>query len=535
MNLYLQHEVYNAMRNFRLPQKVIQSDADGVTPTNPTSLIGRISRRKFVGYLLRCPGLIVGATVGINSGRGAPRVAVRVEEKPLLRFDQYGECDGVTDDSSAFVRVLKSLSSAGGGTVLLPPKKISFVLKSNQPMFTVPPNVRIEGSAGETQVILTSTGGSTQPRIFAKTNGDNIAISGLRLYREEDFPLVFFQVGAFTDLRITRCRLDGKKDRYPKQYAHGVSLDSSGAKSNIKIDRCSFTQLSFGLFQANSATGAVDNVAIDRCQFFRNHGDDLCFNAPKSVMRNIEVTNSDFRDNLSKSSANGFGVSLAHVVGAHVDRCHFENYYSQAIHIEDYSSNIKISDGTTIKSCGRGAGGGILIISGSSDITIAAQLDQTANSNALFAIAILAGNSGGTTAGGRPEVAPSRVTITPSASVRCGATYQGIFSENATDVNISAAKIIAAGSATGGTTWDSGSTGAGLFINGQYCVSSTTLISGFKYGIKSLNTRSPIVTRGQVRATISNCYVGILNPRSGAVDSGHAVLTDCVVPLGEPS
>ena len=73
-----------------------------------------------------------------------------------VNFANYGACDGTTNDTAAFTQALVDLSSAGGGTLVLPPKSIALTLNA-EPTFNIPANTKIVGTPGATKLLLTST------------------------------------------------------------------------------------------------------------------------------------------------------------------------------------------------------------------------------------------------------------------------------------------------------------------------------------------------------------------------------------------
>jgi hypothetical protein len=90
--------------------------------------------------------------------------------------------------------------------------------------------------------------------------------------------------------------------------------------------------------------------------------------------------------------------------------CTITGYASEAIHIEDWSTDITVTR-NTITASGTSFNGPILVISGSYNIKIAHNtIDASANSNSVPCINVLAGGSGNTP-GGRSVIAPSYVKI----------------------------------------------------------------------------------------------------------------------------
>ena len=451
-----------------------------------------------------------------------------VKGELVLNFADYGACNGSTNDRAALATALSVLASAGGGTLLLPPKTIAITPNAN-PTVTIPGNVSIVGTPGVTTISLTSADTSTD-FVFAGTSGDNVIIDGVKFVRNSDIKLVLFAPGAVNGFHLNRCIIDGRVDTYPTNYVNGISFDYGGNKSNITMKGCTVTKVRYALLQANATTYNCDTVVVDDCTFTQNYRDDVMLNAPNSTVTNVAVLNSRFYNNAFSSAGAGFGVDLAHVTGAVVRDCHFENYYNEAIHVEDYSTNVVIANNRLV-SCGTTRGGGILVITGCSNITIAGNvIDARSNTVAEYGIIVLMGGAG-TTPGGRPHIAPSQIHVSDNL-VLCGSSYSGIYVENVSDALIQGNRFIGAGTVTAGV-WNAGNTKAGIYIDGVRTAIQGNTVSGFYTGVRGpMSVRNALGNPGTVGSnTVSDCYIGILGITIGAVNITGNTLTNCVRPL----
>ena len=417
------------------------------------------------------------------------------------------------------------------------------------PAFDIPANVRIVGSPGKTAVLLSSTNDDAYVA-FAGSAGDNVTIEGIKLLRNTDCNMVFFYPGGHDGFHLENCVVDGRYSKNGKSV-HGLVLNRDGKKRHITINRCTITQVVFGVLQANDITADTDMIVVNDSIFFKNFGDDLGFNAPKASMTNVTVTSSRFIQNASTSTPAGYGVAFAHVINGLVRDCYFESYYNEAIHVEDHSSNIIIS-GNTLVTCGTDAEqtptdldrGGIVVTSGSSDIFITNNvLDHTANLNKLHGI-VIKNINGVVTAGGRPMVAPRKCLVSDNI-IKCGKNYQGIWIANVTDATVRGNRIAGAGNAVG-ADWDDGNSGSGIKIDGTGSAVDANTVSGFRYGIRGpvvddgevdqgvnvWNRRTALGNPGNVTGNrITDCYVGVVAVPAASLTISGNTLADCIRPM----
>ncbi|MCA9843204.1 MAG: right-handed parallel beta-helix repeat-containing protein [Dehalococcoidia bacterium] len=466
----------------------------------------------------------------------------------VVNFADYGACDGVTNDRAAFSTALSVLSSAGGGTLLLPPTDIAITLNA-LPTFNVPANTRIVGTPGATTLLLSSSNNAAYVA-FGGSAGNNVTFEGLRLVRNTDCTLMFFEPGPHSGFHIRNCILDGQRSTLPTYDVHGVSFNNnSGAKSNFTMRGCTVTGVKWGLLQANSITADYDNILIDDCTFTANYADDLGFNAPESDMTNVTVSNCRFVNNMAAATPAGYGVGLAHVVNAVVRDCYFENYYNEAIHLEDWCANVVVS-GNRIVTCGTDPStatytdrdrGGIVITSGCSDVVVSGNtLDHSANTNSLHGI-VVKELPAATTPGGRSDIPPFRVTISDNI-IQCGSDYQGMWITKLEDGVVRGNTIVGDGSVTGGAY--SGNDGFGMKISGGSCVIDANNVSGFRYGISapfidihnddagSWVGKQGLANRGVVGGNLlSDCYIGVVAVPSGRLNISGNTMANCVRPM----
>lgn len=449
--------------------------------------------------------------------------------------------DGVTDDTAAFTAALADLDTVGGGVLRLPPSDIAVTL-TDDPTFIIPGNTTIIGTPGVTRFLMNTNGAASSWRGFATTSGDNVHIIGVEFQRVEDCALVVLRPGGHTGFHLKDCRFDGQMSAYT-EVVHGISLDETGTKTTFSVKGCTFTDLRYGVLQSNATTATMSGFTVDDCDFIENQGDDLSFNAPNSLMERIVVSNCRFIDNQSDHYARGYPVSLAHVSDAVVRDCYFTNCNQEAIHLEDYCTNIVIS-GNRIHHVGQGdfattsgypnvdARNAICVVSGCTDVLVTGNIiDQRDNTNTLPAIEVRTKYTG-TTPGGRTEARPSRVTISDNI-ILCGDNYQGIWSSRCSDITIRGNQLYGSGVVTGGVYDDANKQWAIGVVGGRVTISDN-VVRGFKYGFggSELNSWWALGNPGVVTNNmVTDCYVGILAVTAGAVNISSNTMSNCVRPL----
>jgi hypothetical protein len=487
--------------------------------------------------LVAAPSAIGMAFPGIASGTAA-----------TLSFTDYGKCDGATDDGAAFAKALSDLNAAGGGTLLLPPKSIAITMSAT-PTFDIPANVRIVGTRGATTILLSSTNEAAYVA-FAGSAGDNVTFDGIKFVRNSNCTMMFFYPAGYDGFHLRHCVIDGQRATFANTV-HGFVLNRAGTKKNITLNNCVLTGTDYGLLQANHITDDVDTIVVDQCTFTGNYADDLEFNAPNSNMTNVTVSNCRFTNNLGTSTTASLGVGMAHVVNGVVRDCHFENYFSDAIHLEDYCENVVIS-GNQIITCATNPStttltdrerGGITVNHGCSGVVITGNaLDHTANQNSLHGI-VVKNLSGETTAGGRPAIEPRRITITDNI-IRCGGSYQGMWIVMVDDLVVRGNTVVGSGTVEGGI-WDRGNEGYGIKISGGSSAIEANVVSGFRYGLSgpfiSVNddvmnppwsARRALGNPGNVTGNLMrNCYIGVVAVPSGALTISGNTMFNCVRPM----
>lgn len=321
--------------------------------------------------------------------------------------DFGGTCDGVHDDRYALRNAMSYLAGLGGGVLNIPAGDCRIYQTAAVPYTYLPGNITIRGVGASSRLMLACEMPNGYNELF-RIKGDNITIEDVSLIRSTACSGVMINIFPNSNFTVSDVIIDGQSPTMTGTM-HGMVLANvaGGVYNNLTVANSTLRNLRFGLFQASAATTNVDGIYIDGSTFTGNGADDLEFNAPKGVMKNVFVRNSTFANNLSTAAASGFAVGFANVQNATVSGNTFNSYSYEPVHIEDRSSNIFIQGNrftnsfTTAKSWASH----VFIISDSHFITVQDNVfDSTGNTNRLQAV--YAGD------GGAGYAKPSDITIT---------------------------------------------------------------------------------------------------------------------------
>lgn len=318
--------------------------------------------------------------------------------------------DGTTDDRSAFARAFAAAQA--GDTVMVPPGDYRIVLTGGA--LAIPEGVMLWGQAGKSRLLLTTNGKDSDYREFLRPKSD-VTVEGISIVRDADFPAVLLPIsGDASNITFRHCEIQGGRDRLAKNYCHAFRV-GSGVVKGLVLDGITVESCSYGLFQPNQATGTLEGVVVRHCRFEQNTSSDLEFNSPNGVMRDIVVQECFFRDNLCKTPSGGFAVGFANVADGRVERCMIRNYGSEALHVEDRSTDIELTGNTIVGGSTRQSNGVILIVNNSRRINIRENhIDARPNENAPHLILV--------TAGGKNFANPGEVSVSDNVLVNGSAT-----------------------------------------------------------------------------------------------------------------
>jgi parallel beta helix pectate lyase-like protein/pectate lyase-like protein len=364
-------------------------------------------RRALVTGLLVTTGTVAGLVV--SSGRRPPGVPLRAAggtprlgPGPVVDVRDLGAAgDGRTDDGDPIRRGMAQVNRTGG-TLFFPAG--TYYYRATGPLRPAG-GVRLAGAPGASTIAFDSPAAAAFVD-FCVVDAAGVTVDGLIVRRVAEFPAVLLNLGAATGFAFTRGALVGNIDALPGADCHGVKFPDGGTAGPITLADSTFATLTYGLLQANASTAVVAGVTVQRCSFAHNAGTDLEFNSPYGSIRQVRVEGCAFSDNDSA----GFGVGLAHVAGAEVLANTFDRYALEAVHVEDYSTDVTVQD-NTFTACGLRDHSHVQIISGSQRVRVVGNTFRaTGNTRPIYVVDALPGGDH-PTAGARPPGPPSAVTV----------------------------------------------------------------------------------------------------------------------------
>ena len=400
----------------RPTHRAVAATRDG-TPATPGAGLPPVvlSRRKLLAI-----GALVAAAAGVSGllvrSSTAPRltasraldrgVVPAPDSAPLLNgevFDvkAFGAVgDGVQDDGDAVRRALTA-ANAAGGTLFFP--EGTYLYRGTG---SLQPAARLTLSGVPGASTIKYDAGGTDYAEFCSIVADGVTLDGLAVERVGGSPAVLVGVGPVAGLTLSRMRLVGNQTEFPDAFCHGIKLSDSGIVSGFRFVDSFVTGMQYGLFQTNASTALVTDVLVERCTFERNQNTDLEFNSPQGLTRQVTVQNCHFADNDSE----GFAVGLAHVQGAVVRANSFDTYGLEAVHVEDYSEDVAVSDNGFVD-CGLRDHSFVQVISRCRDVRVTGNTFRARrNANPIYVVNALPGGTE-ITPGGREPGPPSDVVV----------------------------------------------------------------------------------------------------------------------------
>lgn len=362
-------------------------------------------------------GMVVAVVAGIAGTVGAaaapPRPPVRrvgpqaAGGGPLLEgtvFDvrEFGAAgDGLADDSDP-IQAAVGAASRERGTVHFPAGVYRYA--SSLPL-SPGSGVTMSGEVGASTIDFAPSGAAGFMSCI-QVDADDVTIDGLVLRRAADLDMVVLATGAFNRLTLSRTSLAGNADAFPATFCHGIKLSDESRSSGLRLVDSSMTAVDYGLLQTNESTAVTAGILVERCAFAGNRSTDLEFNSPQGAIRDVTVVDSTFSDNYST----GFGVGLAKVEDVVIRGNTFDNYAMEAVHVEDYSVNVRI-ESNRFTSCGLRMHANVQLIGGSSELSVLANtFEASLNTIEIFAVTAQPGGVG-PTGSGRETVPPYDVAV----------------------------------------------------------------------------------------------------------------------------
>lgn len=393
------------------------------------TVIDSWSRRgalRLAGRLGLATGLVAVAAPAACAGAAAPPVPgipadVPTPSGPPLRTGPVIDVralgargDGRADDAPAFREALVRAGGGGPRTVAVPAGEYRLVLA--EPL-RVPAGVTVAGEPGRSFVRPEGAGPTV---VGFLVDAPGVTLDGLVVERLVDVDTVLVRLGRADGFRLSRTVLLGHTDALGT-FAHGVQMGTvDDTTTDVALTDLAVATTTYGLYQANESRAVTQQMVVRGGTFVRNANTDLEFNSPYGSFRTVRVEGCTFRDNDSP----GFAVGIAYCADVVVRGCTMERYRMEAVHVEDFSTDVLV-EGNTFTACGLREFAHVQIISGARRVTVRGNRhDATMNTNAIPIVGALAGGDA-LTAGGRPQDPPTEVVVEGN-TMRCGPSVRAV-------------------------------------------------------------------------------------------------------------
>lgn len=323
--------------------------------------------------------------------------------------------DGRADDTAAFRAALAAAGGPDGPrTVAVPAGVYRLVLA--EPL-RVPAGVVVAGEPGRSFLRPEGPGPVV---VGLLVDAPGVTLDGLVVERLADVDTVLVRLGRADGFRLSRSVLLGHTDALGT-FAHGVQVGTADdTTTDVELSDLSVATTTYGLYQANESRAVTQRTVVRGGTFVRNANTDLEFNSPYGSFRDVLVERCAFRDNDSP----GFAVGIAYCADVVVRGNTMERYRMEAVHVEDFSTDVLVED-NTFTACGLREFAHVQIISGARRVTVRGNRhDATMNTAAIPIVGALAGGDA-LTAGGRPQDPPTEVVVEAN-EMRCGPAVRAV-------------------------------------------------------------------------------------------------------------
>jgi len=403
-------------------------------------------------------------------------------------------------------------------------------------------NVTVKGAGKDaTTFVFEATDTGFHAGFLIGTSARNVVIEDLTIERGSNYGSIMFNLGGSTGvgvrgLTVRNCRLDGSESVYA-EYSHGIGYANSGTYSDLVFDNVDFVDFAYSFLMQNASAAIVDRIRVTNCTF-SDCGFDV--NAPNGTVRDVVVSGCRFTGNV------GYACGLAHAEGATIANNHYLSLTGEAIHIEDYSTNVTVY-GNRIIECNQSLLTAPVYIFDSNNIDFHDNdIVNTSETGGAEKVQLyVLGLESGTTAGGRTRAGATynisihnnRFTSGPNGAIllfftgnyaidnnhfQGGLAISDTFTESGTNVR-EALKVVSSEPRSGGSicgnkirgyrsaTWRS--TNSRSFSDGTVIANNT--IRECRHGIQARNTMA-VAFAGN---NISRCiYPMSIGARAGGSD-----------------
>jgi len=463
-----------------------------------------------------------------------------VAQSETRDYFYQGAGDGVTNHDGA----LDAIVVGGDIRVHFGPGEFLFEssVANDVLIYLAAAGTTLKGSGvGVTTFTFKATDTGFHSGILVGTSAHDCVVEDLTIQRGSNYTSIMVNLQGGTGIGCQRltfrnCKLDGADSTYA-QYSHCVGYANTGTYSDLVFEDVAFANFDYAFLMDVAATGVVDRIRVTNCTF-TNCGFDV--NAPLATVRDVVVSGCRFTGDI------GYACGLAHVEGATIANNHFVDITGEALHVEDYSTNVAIY-GNKIIDCNETTLTAPVYIFDSNNIDFFDNdIVNTAETGGAEKVQLyVLGLESGTTAGGRARLGATyninihhnRFSSGPNGAILMYFTgnyaidhnhFQGGLAISDTHVETGtnvreAVKVVSMESSDGGSiqgnkiqgyrsaTWRS--TNSLSFSDGT--VIANNVIRQCRHGIQARNTKSCVIANNMIFRCIYPLSVG---PRGGGGD-----------------
>lgn len=284
-----------------------------------------------------------------------------------IKLSSYSLTENAITNAISLNKAIEDASKTNA-TIIVPNKIIKVQPRG---WFYLPKGVSLKGTGASSGFEILSPNSTTYTELFKMKEGNN-NLENLVLKRDSNVYGRMLDIENGSSYFFKNIRIDGGRKNSPTDFAAiALSPQKDYSISNFHLENSSISNTTYGIVEDSKYSGTVENVFILDNSFFKNSATDVELNAPIGVGRNIEVSRNSFSSNESTSEMAGFGVGIANYSKVKVNKNSFNSYPMNALHIEDRSSEIEVSENSFVKTSYKNTGyaADVIILSGSHEIS----------------------------------------------------------------------------------------------------------------------------------------------------------------------
>jgi hypothetical protein len=261
----------------------------------------------------------------------------------VKQFDAKG--DGVTNDTAAVARALAAIPN--GGVVYFPSGvyNISF---SGTNALAIPANVTLQGESKRTTELLFAPQNNSFKNIFGTVS---VGVTFLNLRMRVNWvnygaDIIFMTMNS--NLVVDNCIVDGGvTDNGTKQVYNAYFLNTpmtAATITDITVKNSEFTRFSFVFLKPNGSLSTEQRIRVLDNDLYGNYVEDISFNSPNGICRDVIVSNNIFRR--KRPFGSKLYCAFSSVNTFQVTNNQFYDSCTDAIHMEENCQNGCVSNNT---------------------------------------------------------------------------------------------------------------------------------------------------------------------------------------------